>query len=277
MMTTDEDQRRPVDDDLARRRPMRTSNSAATCSSPSMFEVAVRGSELPVPPPSAFHCARRRRKHLRHDPGDHREVGALHAEDDEPDRDRNERTDQRARAARPAADRSPSRMMSAIERIAAEPDERLLPDRDQPGVAGEQVPALRHGDEQEDQDAGPGSASAARSRARRRGRPRRARAITDERGARGSGGGDRGVRHATPPRGNRPRGRTSDDREEHEVPGKLLPLGVDGRADGLRDAEDDAARQRAPEAAEPADHHGLERIEQPRRARPRDRSWRARP
>ena len=48
--------------------------------------------------------------------------------------------------------------------------------------------------------------------------------------------------------------------------GEDLPFRIDARADGLRHAEDDAAGERAPEAAEPADDHRLEGIEQPRRA-----------
>ena len=37
-------------------------------------------------------------------------------------------------------------------------------------------------------------------------------------------------------------------------------------ADGLRDADHDAAGERAPQAAEAADDHRLERVDQPRRA-----------
>ena len=47
--------------------------------------------------------------------------------------------------------------------------------------------------------------------------------------------------------------------------GEDLPFRIDRGADGLRDADDDAAGQRAPEAAEAADDHGLEGIDQPRR------------
>ena len=49
------------------------------------------------------------------------------------------------------------------------------------------------------------------------------------------------------------------------MPGKELPAGIDLRADRLRDAEDDAAGERAPQAAEAADDHGLEAEDQPRR------------
>ena len=48
--------------------------------------------------------------------------------------------------------------------------------------------------------------------------------------------------------------------------GQYLPLRIDPRADGLGDAEHHATSQRAPEASEPADDDGFERIEQPRRA-----------
>ena len=47
--------------------------------------------------------------------------------------------------------------------------------------------------------------------------------------------------------------------------GEHLPARIDLRADRLRDAENDAAGERAPEAAEPADDHRLEAEDQPRR------------
>ncbi len=49
------------------------------------------------------------------------------------------------------------------------------------------------------------------------------------------------------------------------MPGEDLPFGIDRGPDRLRDAEDDAAGQRAPQRAEPADDDGLEGIDQPRR------------
>src|SRR5689334_4940322 len=56
------------------------------------------------------------------------------------------------------------------------------------------------------------------------------------------------------------------DGEEGEMAGEDLPFRIDPGADGLRDPEHDAAGERTPEAAEPADDHRLERIEQPGRA-----------
>ena len=50
--------------------------------------------------------------------------------------------------------------------------------------------------------------------------------------------------------------------EEGEVPGQDLPFGIDRRSHRLGHADDDAARQRAPEAAEPADDDRLEGVEQ---------------
>jgi hypothetical protein len=50
------------------------------------------------------------------------------------------------------------------------------------------------------------------------------------------------------------------------VPGQDLPFGIDRRANGLRHADDDATRKRAPERAEAADDDGLEGID--RRAGP---------
>jgi hypothetical protein len=49
-----------------------------------------------------------------------------------------------------------------------------------------------------------------------------------------------------------------EDDQEGDVTGQDLPFGVDGRAGCLRNADDDAAGQRAPQAAEPADDDGLE-------------------
>ena len=48
--------------------------------------------------------------------------------------------------------------------------------------------------------------------------------------------------------------------------GQQLPARIDLRADRLRHAEDDAAGQRAPHIAEPADDDRLEAEDQPRRA-----------
>ena len=48
--------------------------------------------------------------------------------------------------------------------------------------------------------------------------------------------------------------------------GEQLPARIDLRADRLRHAEDDAAGERAPHAAEAADDHGLEAEDQPRRS-----------
>jgi hypothetical protein len=46
------------------------------------------------------------------------------------------------------------------------------------------------------------------------------------------------------------------------MPGQDLPFGIDLGADGLGDADDDAAGQRAPQAAQAADDDGLEGVEQ---------------
>src|SRR6266498_4206725 len=48
------------------------------------------------------------------------------------------------------------------------------------------------------------------------------------------------------------------------MPGQQLPARINLRADRLRHAEDDAARERAPHAAEAADDDGLEAEDQPR-------------
>ena len=54
--------------------------------------------------------------------------------------------------------------------------------------------------------------------------------------------------------------------QEGEMAGEDLPFRIDRGADRLRDADDDAAGERAPQAAEPADDHRLEGVDQPRRA-----------
>ncbi len=48
--------------------------------------------------------------------------------------------------------------------------------------------------------------------------------------------------------------------------GQDLPFRIDPPSDRLRQPEHDAARQRPPQAAEPADDHRLECVEQPRRS-----------
>ena len=53
--------------------------------------------------------------------------------------------------------------------------------------------------------------------------------------------------------------------EEHEVPGEDLVGRVDLVADRLGDTEHDPAGERAPQRPEPADDHGLEREDEPRR------------
>ena len=59
------------------------------------------------------------------------------------------------------------------------------------------------------------------------------------------------------------------------MPGEQLPARVDHRAQRLRDAQDDAAHQRAPEIAEAADDHRLEAEDQAPGARWTGRNWRA--
>ena len=83
--------------------------------------------------------------HLRHHPGADGEVGAPQAEDDERRRHGEERRgNARQRDRGQGMDARVHRQHE--ERVAAEPQERLLPDRDQPGIAREQVPELREGE-----------------------------------------------------------------------------------------------------------------------------------
>ena len=67
-------------------------------------------------------------------------------------------------------------------------------------------------------------------------------------------------------RGNSPRGRMHQHDQEGDVAGEDLPFRIDVGADRLRQPHDDAAGERAPQAAEPADDHRLEGVEEPRRA-----------
>src|SRR5690349_20067582 len=48
------------------------------------------------------------------------------------------------------------------------------------------------------------------------------------------------------------------------MPGKDLPSGIEMSADRLRDAEDQSAGERAPQAAEPTDDDGFKAEDQPR-------------
>src|ERR1043166_3511877 len=66
--------------------------------------------------------------------------------------------------------------------------------------------------------------------------------------------------------GEQPFGPHREHDQERDVTGQEIPAGIELRADRLRDAEDDAARERAPHAAEPADDDGLETEDQTRRA-----------
>ena len=87
MVSDGEHQRQPVGEDVARRGRAHAEQGARPASTPRMSRVASRGSEVPVPPPSAFHCASSRRDDLGDHPGADGEIGALQAEDEEAGRD----------------------------------------------------------------------------------------------------------------------------------------------------------------------------------------------
>src|SRR4029079_19588395 len=53
--------------------------------------------------------------------------------------------------------------------------------------------------------------------------------------------------------------------QKRDMTGENLPFRIDMRADGLGQADDDAAGERAPQAAEAAAHHCLEGVEEPGR------------
>ena len=83
--------------------------------------------------------------HLSHDPGADGEISAPQAEHDERRRHGEER--RRNTRERNRGDGVDARIHREHEEgVAAEPQERLLPHRDQPGVAREQVPELRQGE-----------------------------------------------------------------------------------------------------------------------------------
>ena len=65
-------------------------------------------------------------------------------------------------------------------------------------------------------------------------------------------------------RGKNPRGRTTSASRKAIWPARICQAG-DSRAERLGDAENHAAQERAPKAAEPADDHRLEREDQPSR------------
>ncbi len=162
------------------------------------------------------------------------------------------------------------------QHIAAEPDIGLLADRDEPGIAGEQVPQARQRDI--GVDFGEQPQVVAPAPGRRRGKQHdsdgeRGRADAARRGSHARRGSDAVI---PAPSGTGPRAARARTTRKARWPAKQLPARIDLRADRLRHAEDDAARERAPHAAEPADDHRLEAEDQPRRARSPDRSWCAR-
>ena len=53
------------------------------------------------------------------------------------------------------------------------------------------------------------------------------------------------------------------DHQKRDVTREYLPFRIELGADGLREADNDAAGQRAPQAAEAADDDSLERVDQP--------------
>ena len=63
--------------------------------------------------------------------------------------------------------------------------------------------------------------------------------------------------------GNNPCGRTASTSRNADMARKKLPARIEMRADRLGDAEQNAAGQRPPQAAEAADDHCLETEDQP--------------
>ena len=97
------------------------------------------GRLMPEPPPSGDDLRRRQTKHLRHDPGADGEIGAA-----QPEQQRRDRHGKSA-APRPISGNALERRHAGLrgqreQSIAAEPDIGLLADRDEPGVAREEVP-----------------------------------------------------------------------------------------------------------------------------------------
>jgi hypothetical protein len=66
-------------------------------------------------------------------------------------------------------------------------------------------------------------------------------------------------------RGNRPRGHSTTTNQKGDVTREYLPFGIQLGTDRLREADNDAARKRTPQAPEAADDHRLECVDQPRR------------
>ena len=149
------------------------------------------------------------------------------------------------------------------QQIAAEADKGLLADRDQPGIAGEQVPQARQRHIGEDL----GQAAAASCAVAPGGRQRqRDQADRDQRDA------DRGSTAWRARRGSSrhlretgPAGRTARMARNTIWPASNCQPGSICAPIACDDAEDDAADERAPHAAQPADDHRLEAEDQPRR------------
>ena len=148
----------------------------------------------------------------------------------------------------------------AEEGVRADADKSLLADRDDVGVAGEQVP---HQGERQHAENSVRTVSELGSN--RQGPARHATAAAARMARATMSSGFDAVVIASAP-GEQALGPEHERGEEDEVLRQDLPRGVDLRAEILCDADDDAARQRAPKAAKAAQHHRLEGGKQPRRA-----------
>ncbi len=175
-----------------------------------------------------------------------------------------------APAPRPAIDHCEIRREPVLcqedRAVCAEPDERLLADRNQPAVSRERIPHHRQDHEreqhrqllidiraEEERHNGEHRDDEQRDRHERH-RDARPPLHAESAGKRCGVGPD----HSCTPASQEPDAWRGEHRQKYQVSEQDRVLGVDLLADHLGDAEHDATAERSPRRAEPADDHSLE-------------------
>ena len=209
--------------------------------------------------------ARGEREDLGHHPGADREIGAAQPKHRERNRDRHqprERSGEQQRHVHVHVQGAGQ----IEERVGAEPDVGLLADRDEAGITRQQIPELRQREVVGHLADQPHLTRLAPPRQRRqRGKSGHQRTMAKTRLARVARSTRTGVSMSVSRAREQPARANDQDEQEGEVAGEDLPGRRQRGAERLRDAQHHAANQRAPQAAEPADDHGLERQDQPDR------------
>ncbi len=146
----DNRQRPPIDDDLARRR---RANPEQLCGeiAPDHFRSGRARQRRAGAPAQCRPDGGDQPEHFGHHPGDHREIGALQSEHHPPHRNGQQRHEPRRDQHRNQRI-GPHHDHHVEHAVGAHAHKGLLPHRDQPRIAGHEVPALRKPDQHEDQD-----------------------------------------------------------------------------------------------------------------------------